>query len=189
MKLHFAHLKTVLALFGCISLVVWGCSFVVQRGLFPWEWEELSRLESSSGKHVVILMRGNRGAMSGFRYAWYVVRRGDEAPKSKGWPVNATFVSTGPAPTAKWTGDYHLTLRVKPGIFIYTYVPFLDSLQVGVDVSHESSNRISQKPNQAPEPTTMAVTLRASSATSDLKGQNQIPNPARSAPAMVVAHL
>ena len=52
--------------------------------------------------------------------------------------------------------------------------------------SHSSEPK---RPNQAPEPTTMAVTLRASSSTSDLKSQNQDPNPARSAPAMFVAHL
>ena len=52
--------------------------------------------------------------------------------------------------------------------------------------SHSSEPK---RPNQAPEPTTMAVTLRATSPTFDLKGENQIPKPARSAPAMVVAHL
>ena len=52
--------------------------------------------------------------------------------------------------------------------------------------SHSSEPK---RPNQAPEPTTMAVTLRAPSGIFEMKSWNQDPNPARSAPAMVVAHL
>ena len=52
--------------------------------------------------------------------------------------------------------------------------------------SHSSEPK---RPNQAPEPTTTAVTPRASAPVFDLKSWNQIPNPARGAPAPVVAHL
>jgi hypothetical protein len=46
-----------------------------------------------------------------------------------------------------------------------------------------------KSPNKAPEPTTMAVTPRATSRDADLKRRNQDRNVARGAPATVVAHL
>ena len=47
----------------------------------------------------------------------------------------------------------------------------------------------SQSPNQAPEPTTMAVTPRAASRIFELKPRTPNRQAARGAPAMVVAHL
>jgi hypothetical protein len=49
------------------------------------------------------------------------------------------------------------------------------------------SNR--QSPNKAPEPTPTSVTLRAIFSSSDLKLWTENPLAARSAPAVVVAHL
>jgi hypothetical protein len=46
-----------------------------------------------------------------------------------------------------------------------------------------------EKPNKAPEPTTMAVTPRAILRAIEMKPQNPNRHAARGAPAMVVAHL
>ncbi len=46
-----------------------------------------------------------------------------------------------------------------------------------------------KKPNKAPEPTTFAVTSRATVHLSEMKPQNPIRDVARAAPAKVVAHL
>jgi hypothetical protein len=48
---------------------------------------------------------------------------------------------------------------------------------------------MSQRPNQALEPTTTAVTPRAISRFSEMKPLNDSRSPARGAPAAVVAHL
>jgi hypothetical protein len=45
------------------------------------------------------------------------------------------------------------------------------------------------KPNKAPEPTTMAVTPRATSRVIEMKPRTENRHAARGAPAMVVAHL
>jgi hypothetical protein len=49
--------------------------------------------------------------------------------------------------------------------------------------------QIAEKPNKAPEPTTMAVTPRAISRVIEMKPQTDNRHAARGAPAMVVAHL
>jgi hypothetical protein len=46
-----------------------------------------------------------------------------------------------------------------------------------------------EKPNKAPEPTTFAVTSRATIRFAEMKPRNDRPIAARAAPAKVVAHL
>ncbi len=124
----------VLVVLGCLWLLEWGWGLAGGLTLFPWHWKEVSRITSPDMKKVAILMQGNRGAMSGYRYAWHILPFGKAAPSQTGWPQDAVMTCRGIAPIGRWTSDSRLSLTAGRTVLMYQFAPYIGEFGVSVDV-------------------------------------------------------
>jgi hypothetical protein len=57
-------------------VIAWIGGCYLLNNLFPWVYEEIGRIPSPDAKHAAVVLRGNRGAMSSYRYALCIVTPG-----------------------------------------------------------------------------------------------------------------
>jgi hypothetical protein len=132
-------LRNILALIGAISLGWLAYTYTVEHLLvFPWVWEETMRLRSPSGSKEMVAFRGNRGAMSSYRYSYFIVSRGEHIDPNAENGYDAVFVCGSPAPTPVWKEEKRLVIPARDSRVFY-YVPQKKALGVFVDVISDES--------------------------------------------------
>ena len=127
--------RNILAIVG----VVWLCSLLYTQFRsvislsFPWVWEEEMRITAPSGAYDLILYRGNRGAMSSFKYACFLAGHGEMMDPNACDPYEPVLVCSRIQPEARWENSSHLIIRFEGGP-VFHQRPYSQEFNVAVDI-------------------------------------------------------
>ena len=110
-------IRNILAIIGAVWLC--GLLYAEVRSVitlsFPWVWEEKMRVPAPSGVCDFVLYEGNRGAMSSFEYACFLVAHGERIDPKVCDPYEPLLVNSRIPPQGSWQDNRHLIIRFKGG--------------------------------------------------------------------------
>ena len=139
----FSIVRNILAVVGLVALGWFAYDYAVSHILvFPWVWEEKRRITSPSGMTDIVVFQGNRGAMSSYRYAYFLAPHGGTVDASAHDGYDAFLVCSSPAPIPAWKSDRHLVIPYEGGR-IFFYQPLPKGFEIAADM--DASSGRSQK--------------------------------------------
>jgi hypothetical protein len=126
-------IRNILAAIGVIWLCLLLYGKVTSVVVFPWVWEEKLRVPSPSQAQDFVLYEGNRGAMSSFKYACFLVGHGQRVDPRACDPYEPILVCSRIRPDARWENNSHLIIRFEGGP-VFHHRPYSQEFNVAVDV-------------------------------------------------------
>ena len=82
---------------------------------FPWVWQEKGRVAAPSGTCELVTYQGNRGAMSSFAYACFLVRPGEKADPNACDLYEPVLSTSHTPPKARWENNGRLVIGCDGG--------------------------------------------------------------------------
>ena len=151
--------RPFLAVIGMFAILMYVHGhFFGSFSIFPWKWEEIRRISSPDGLRDGVVLRGIRGAMSSYRFAYLIVSRGERADIRNDLWGDAILVCTAPAPSLEWRDSDCVQLQRSEhkGVWIVYFQAEHWKSKIKVDFSSQGN-----RPNQALVPTATSVTPAA----------------------------
>ena len=151
-----------------------------QRGI--WSWSYAVRCHTLLQSEIRRCIGQIRLARLDFHAHWQRRLQSSNAGASNGQYFQPTRQRSRSA-NAHGQGNFSVALHARHSAIEDPWSLAMVSLLIAI------SSPIQSKPNKALEPTSTSVTLRAIVSSSEMKRWTAVPIPARSAPAVAVAHL
>ena len=118
----------------CLGVAyLWGRVFV-----FPWVWEEKERVAAPSGRCELVIYEGNRGAMSSFAYACFLVKPGAKANPNDCDFYEPVLSSSHVRPKVQWASDDRLLMSSEGG-YVTHVRPWSRDFQVFIQIESSLS--------------------------------------------------